>query len=96
MVEPLSESSSDSDSSSSSDDTEWKPSDEEHEPLPTNPPDDESTDVEDIVVKAINSVKEQRLNHPPNIEFQNHAMDLSFHPDRELLAVSSITGDVFM
>lgn len=96
MVSSESEFDSDSSVSSDNDDTEWKPSDEEHEPLPTPAVGDSSSDNVDSVVQAINAVKDQRLNHPPNIEFQNYAMDLSFHPDQELLAVSSITGDVFM
>lgn len=51
---------------------------------------------EDELIKAIKREREKPRDHPPNIICEDHIVDLSFHPNENLLAVASITGDVLL
>lgn len=53
-------------------------------------------DEEDEVVKAIMRSKEMHTNHPPPISTEDHIVDICFHPQRDIIAAASITGDVLV
>lgn len=57
-------------------------------------PPDEAED--DEVVKAIMRSKEMHTNHPPPISTEDHIVDICFHPQNNIIAVATITGDVLM
>lgn len=57
---------------------------------------DENQEEDDEVVKAIIREREIPRDHPPNINCDDHVVDICFHPNENLLAVASITGDVLL
>lgn len=56
----------------------------------------EEEDSEDEVVKAIMKSKELHRSHPPTIHADDDVQDICFHPERDLIALGSISGDVFL
>lgn len=57
---------------------------------------DEDSEEEDDLIKAIKQERDKRRDHPPNITCEDHIVDISFHPHENLLGVASITGDVLI
>ncbi|KAL7051075.1 hypothetical protein ACKWTF_004321 [Chironomus riparius] len=55
-------------------------------------PNDES---DEVVRKIIAEIKKPR-SKPPNIDTEDYPTDLSFHPNQNILAISTITGDVLI
>lgn len=53
-------------------------------------------DEDDELVKAIKAAKEIQRDHPPDIQTEDCIVDLCFHPVHDILAVASITGDVYI
>ncbi|XP_033216117.1 WD repeat-containing protein 55 homolog [Belonocnema kinseyi] len=53
-------------------------------------------DEDDEVVKAIIKSKEKHRHHPPTINLEDTAMDICFHPNRDLIALAMISGDVLL
>lgn len=50
-------------------------------------------DDEDDVIKAIVANTKTERTHPPDINIDDFVVDLSFHPERDLLAVGTMSGD---
>lgn len=55
-------------------------------------PNDES---DEVVRKIIAEIKKPR-SKPPNIDTEDYPTDLSFHPNQNILAISTVTGDVII
>lgn len=53
-------------------------------------------DEEDDVIKAIVAATKTERTHPPDINIDDFVVDLSFHPDRDLLAVGTMSGDAMI
>lgn len=53
-------------------------------------------DEEDDVVRAIVEAASAPRSHPPEIITDDFVVDLSFHPDEDILAVGTISGDVLV
>ena len=51
---------------------------------------------EDEVVKAIIRSKDACTNHPPPITTEDHIVDICFHPNKDIIAVANIVGDVYL
>lgn len=55
-------------------------------------------DTEDPLIKALKAAKERNQNKernaPPDLKFSNEVMDISFHPELNLLGVSLIDGQI--
>ncbi|XP_034241409.1 WD repeat-containing protein 55 homolog [Thrips palmi] len=49
---------------------------------------------DDEVVQAILRAREKNRNHPPAIECEDGVAALSFHPQEDMIAVGTFTGDV--
>lgn len=60
---------------------------------PQNP---DANEEEDDVVQAIIAATKTVRAHPPDIVTDEFIVDLSFHPNEDLLAVGTITGDVIV
>jgi hypothetical protein len=56
----------------------------------------EEEEEEDEVVKALRREREKCREHPPDIQSEDFIVDISFHPQREILAAATITGDVIL
>lgn len=57
---------------------------------------DDDDDEEDDVIKAIIAATKTSRTHPPDINIDDFVVDLSFHPDRDILAVGTMSGDTFI
>ena len=57
---------------------------------------DEDEEEEDEVIKAIRQSKEVCRNHPPSIFVEDSLSDICFHPESDIIALASVTGDVLM
>lgn len=53
-------------------------------------------DDDDEVVRAIIAATKTPRSHPPDIATEDFVVDLSFHPDADILAVGTLTGDVLI
>lgn len=51
---------------------------------------------EDEVVKAIRKEREKCREHPPDIQSEDFVVDISFHPQKDIIAAATITGDVIL
>ncbi|KAK3917661.1 WD repeat-containing protein 55-like protein [Frankliniella fusca] len=51
---------------------------------------------EDDVVQAILRAREKHRNHPPPIDCDDGVASLSFHPEEQLIAIGTFTGDVLV
>lgn len=56
-------------------------------------PDD---DEEDDVIKAIIAATKTSRTHPPDINIDDFVVDLSFHPEQDILAIGTMSGDTFI
>lgn len=56
---------------------------------------DPNDEDDEVVKKILTELKKQRLK-PPNITTEDFPTDLSFHPERDILAVGTVTGDVLI
>lgn len=66
-----------------------------------NENDDDDTDTavddeEDDVIKKILANTKTPRTHPPDINIDDFVVDLSFHPDNDILAVATMSGDAFV
>lgn len=57
---------------------------------------DYDDDDDDEVVRAIIAATKTPRSHPPDIATDDFVVDLSFHPDADILAVGTLTGDVLV
>lgn len=57
---------------------------------------EDDDEEDDEVVKAIIAATKKARVHPPDIITEDFVVDLSFHPEEDLLAVGTITGDVLI
>jgi len=64
--------------------------------LPCNEKEEEEEEEEDEVVKALRREREKCREHPPDIQSEDFIVDISFHPQREIIAAATITGDVIL
>lgn len=55
---------------------------------------DDQDEEEDEIFKKFKKEQQKQRNHPPDIEFEDHIVDLCFHPTENLIAVANIVGDV--
>lgn len=55
-----------------------------------------SDDEEDDVIKKILANTKTPRTHPPDINIDDFVVDLSFHPDNDILAVATMSGDTFV
>lgn len=53
-------------------------------------------DEEDEIVKAIRKEREKCREHPPDIQSEDFVVDISFHPQKDIIAAATITGDVIL
>ncbi|KAJ8865910.1 hypothetical protein PR048_033433 [Dryococelus australis] len=51
---------------------------------------------EDEVIKAIRREKEQQREHPPDIQCEDFVVDISFHPEQDVIAAATVMGDVLL
>lgn len=61
-----------------------------------SPQRDNGEEEEDDVVQAIIAATKATRIHPPDIVTEDFIVDLSFHPNEDILAVGTITGDVII
>merc|ERR1712130_336396 len=55
----------------------------------------EPVDEEDELIKALKAAREKKVrNCPPDIKTQDNISDISFHPEEELVALGTISGDL--
>ena len=86
---PFFQGSDDSDGDSDSFDEDGSDSDEEDKEAKEN------VDEEDDLIKALKAARQKKeRNCPPDIKTSDLITDISFHPESELIAVGSITGDL--
>lgn len=82
----------------SDEDEDGDASDVDVEPAATNSTTDYRTnssiadEEEDDVIKAILAATKAPRTHPPDITTEDFVIDLSFHPDKDILAAGTITG----
>lgn len=55
---------------------------------------DNDEDEDDELVKAIKAAKEKNRKHPPDLNFEDLIVDISFHPGTNIIATGSVVGDV--
>ncbi|GBP40343.1 WD repeat-containing protein 55 homolog [Eumeta japonica] len=51
---------------------------------------------DDEVVKAIKLEKDKKRDHPPLISSEDFIVDICFHPEKDIIAVANIMGDVLV
>jgi hypothetical protein len=56
----------------------------------------EEEEEEDEIVKAIRREQEKCRQHPPDIQSEDFVVDISFHPQEEIIAAATMTGDVIL
>jgi WD40 repeat protein len=56
---------------------------------------DENEEDDEVIKKILKELKKPR-SKPPDITTEEYVVDLSFHPDRNILAVGNITGDIII
>lgn len=56
---------------------------------------DPNDEDDEVVKKILTELKKPRLK-PPNITTDDFPTDLSFHPERDILAVATVTGDILV
>lgn len=56
----------------------------------------DENEEEDEVLRAIISEIKKPRQKPPDIKTEDFVVDMSFHPEQDLLAVATITGDVLL
>lgn len=61
-----------------------------------NPEDTDADEDDDEVVKAIKAEKNKPRDHPPSISCDDFIVDISFHPDKNIIALANIVGDVLL
>lgn len=96
--------SSDSDSSSEDnfDENEMHTSSDESEieeeaiEKPKVENENEEDSDEDEIIKKFRLEQQKKRNHPPDLEFEDHVVDICFHPGENMIACASITGDVMI
>lgn len=88
-----SDSSTDSFDSQASDSDDMDDDDTDLESASSNV---EGIDDEDDVVKAIIANTKTVRSHPPDIETEEFVVDLSFHPQEDILAVGTLGGDILV
>ena len=55
----------------------------------------EPVDEEDELIKALKAAREKKVrNCPPDIKTTEMVTDISFHPDADLVALGSMTGEL--
>lgn len=64
----------------------------DHRTAGTSSTQDDDDDEEDDVVKAIIAATKSTRSHPPDIITEDFVVDLSFHPEEDILAVGTLTG----
>ncbi|XP_063239786.1 WD repeat-containing protein 55 homolog [Bacillus rossius redtenbacheri] len=57
---------------------------------------EEGDEEEDELVKAIRREKEKPREHPPDIRCEEFVVDISFHPEQDLIAAATVMGDVLV
>lgn len=53
-------------------------------------------DENDDVIKAILAASKTPRTHPPDINIDDFVVDLSFHPDQDILAAATMSGDAII
>lgn len=53
-------------------------------------------DEEDETIRAIIAAIKKQRSHPPEIKLEDFVTDISFHPENDIIALASITGDVLL
>lgn len=56
----------------------------------------EEEELEDSVVSAITRAREKVSEKPPEVFSEDLIVDISFHPEADVIAAATITGDVLM
>lgn len=57
---------------------------------------DDDDDGEDDVIQKILANAKTPKTHPPDINIDDYVTDLSFHPDNDILAAATMSGDVML
>lgn len=56
---------------------------------------DEDIEEDEVIKKIITEIKKPR-SKPPDISTEDYVVDLSFHPEQDILAVGLVTGDILI
>ena len=56
---------------------------------------DEDIEEDEVIKKIITEIKKPR-SKPPDITTEDYVVDLSFHPEQDILAVGVVTGDILI
>lgn len=57
---------------------------------------EESDDEEDDVIQKIRANSKAPRTHPPDINIDDFVVDLSFHPEEDILAAATMSGDALI
>ncbi|XP_065334240.1 WD repeat-containing protein 55 homolog [Cloeon dipterum] len=87
-----SEASSDDDDDDSSDSSD----DDDDDDKQDNSNAGEQEDDDDDIVRAFKNAQEVRRDKPPDIHTSELVADISFHPEKDLIAAASFDGDIFL
>lgn len=52
-------------------------------------------DEDDVIAKILANIKTPRI-HPPDINIDDYVVDLTFHPDNDILVAGTISGDALV
>lgn len=77
-----------------SNDAAQRPRHSEHENATTSTSADDEDD-DDVIAKILANTKTPRT-HPPDINIDDYVVDLTFHPDQDILAAGTISGDALI
>lgn len=56
----------------------------------------EEDDDDDDIIKAFKRAREVTRTKPPDIECEDPISDLSFHPEKNLIAAATLEGDILL
>lgn len=90
------DSSSEFDSQASDSDDEMGDDDDSEDDAESTTSQVEGMDDEDEVIKAIIANTKTTRSHPPDIVTEEFVVDISFHPQEDILAVGTLGGDVLV
>jgi len=58
--------------------------------------DEDKSFEENELVQAILEARQLYRDHPPSFALEDPITDISFHPVADIIAVASLTGDIFL
>lgn len=95
MSDANSSDSGDSDEQQSNDDDDDNSGDDNARNDDENDENDEDEDEDDVIKKILANSKAPRT-HPPDINIDDFVVDISFHPEQDIIALGTMSGDTFI